>query len=98
MEGSCEYIEESVAASRQEVVLQLRCWAWGQQLLTLKNKLVTNCHKGPRNWADSLDKRSKLRKMNMRSGTWNVRSLYRAGLLMIVAKEISQYKLDLVGV
>jgi exonuclease III len=36
--------------------------------------------------------------MGMRFGTWNVRSLYRAGSLMTVAKEISEYKLDLVGV
>jgi exonuclease III len=34
----------------------------------------------------------------MRCGTWNVKSLYRAALLMTVAKEISKYKLDLVGV
>jgi exonuclease III len=31
--------------------------------------------------------------MDMRFGTWNVRSMYRA-----VAEEISKYKLDLVGV
>jgi hypothetical protein len=36
--------------------------------------------------------------MDMRFGTWNVRSLYRAGSLMTVAKEISKYKLNLVGV
>jgi exonuclease III len=36
--------------------------------------------------------------MDMRFGTWNVRSLYRAGSLMTVAKEVSKYKLDLVGV
>jgi exonuclease III len=36
--------------------------------------------------------------MDMRFGTWNVRSLYRAGSLMTVAKEISKYKLDLMGV
>jgi exonuclease III len=35
--------------------------------------------------------------MYMRFGTWNV-SLYRAGSLMTVAKEIPKYKLDLVGV
>jgi hypothetical protein len=29
---------------------------------------------------------------------WNVRSLYRAGSLMKVVKEISKCKLDLVGV
>jgi exonuclease III len=31
-------------------------------------------------------------------GTWNVRSLYRAGSLMTVAKELATYKLDLVDV
>jgi hypothetical protein len=36
--------------------------------------------------------------MDMRFGTWNVRSLYRAGSLMIAAKEISKYKLFLMGV
>jgi exonuclease III len=36
--------------------------------------------------------------MDMRFDTWNVRSLYRAGLLMTVLSEMSEYKLDLVGV
>jgi hypothetical protein len=36
--------------------------------------------------------------MDMRFGTWHVRSIYRAGSLRIVAREISKYKLDLVGV
>jgi hypothetical protein len=36
--------------------------------------------------------------MDMRFGTWNVRSLYRAGSLMTVSKELAGYKLDLVGV
>jgi hypothetical protein len=31
--------------------------------------------------------------MNMRFGTWNVRSLYRAGSLVTVSKELSKYKL-----
>jgi exonuclease III len=34
----------------------------------------------------------------MRFGTWNVRSLYRSGSLMTVARELASYKLDLVGV
>jgi exonuclease III len=34
----------------------------------------------------------------MRFGTWNVRSLYRAGSLLTAAKELSKYKLDLVAV
>jgi exonuclease III len=34
----------------------------------------------------------------MRFGTWNVRSLCRSGLLITVARELSRYQLDLVGV
>jgi hypothetical protein len=34
----------------------------------------------------------------MRFGTWNVRSMYRAGSLRAVGEAISKYKLDLVGV
>jgi hypothetical protein len=36
--------------------------------------------------------------MDMGLGTWNVRSLYRAGSLVTVSKELSKYRLDLVGV
>jgi exonuclease III len=38
------------------------------------------------------------RKRDMRIGTWNVRSLYRAGSLTATARELAKYKLDLVGV
>jgi exonuclease III len=34
----------------------------------------------------------------MRFGTWNIRSLYRAGSLVTVSKDLFKYKLDLVGV
>jgi hypothetical protein len=34
----------------------------------------------------------------MRFGTWNVSSLYGAGSLMTVARQLSKYKLNLVGV
>jgi hypothetical protein len=34
----------------------------------------------------------------MRFGAWNVRSLYRAGSLMTVSKELSRYRLHLVVV
>jgi hypothetical protein len=54
----------------------------------LKNKIVTNCHIGLRTWSYSLDNRPKLRKRDMRFGTWNVRGLYRAGNLMTVVKKI----------
>jgi hypothetical protein len=36
--------------------------------------------------------------MDMRLGTWNVRSLYMAGSLVTGSKELSKYSLDLVGV
>jgi exonuclease III len=36
--------------------------------------------------------------MDMRFGTWNVRSLYRSVSLKTVARELGKYKLDLVGV
>jgi hypothetical protein len=36
--------------------------------------------------------------MDMRFGTWNVRSLYRAGSLMTVSREVSRYMLDFLGV
>jgi exonuclease III len=47
---------------------------------------------------DSLDKRPKLKKMDMRFGSWNVRSFYKAGSLRTVVEEISKYELDLVEV
>jgi hypothetical protein len=47
---------------------------------------------------DSLVKRPKHRKKDMRFRTWNVRSLYRIGSLTTVARELGEYKLDLVGV
>jgi hypothetical protein len=37
-----------------------------------------------------LDKRPKLRKMDTRFGMWNIQSSYRVGLLIIVAKEITE--------
>jgi hypothetical protein len=63
-----------------------------------KNKLVTKILKKPQTWTDSFDKRPRLKKIDMRFGTWNVRSMYRAMSLRAVAEEISKYKLDLVGV
>jgi hypothetical protein len=40
----------------------------------------------------------KHRKMDIRFGTWNVRSLYRSGSFKTVARELGKYKLNLVGV
>jgi hypothetical protein len=49
MEGSCEYIEKTVADSRQGVVLQIGGRA-------LKKELVTKCYTGPRACMDSLER------------------------------------------
>ena len=40
----------------------------------------------------------KKRKRDMRFGTWNVRSLYRARLFTAAVRELGGYKLYLVGV
>jgi hypothetical protein len=68
------------------------------KVLTVKNKLVTKDHKKPRTWTDYLDKRPKRKKMDMTFGTWNVRSMYRASSFRALKEDISEYKLDLVGV
>jgi hypothetical protein len=36
--------------------------------------------------------------MDLRFGTWNVKSMYGAGSLRTVAEEVSKYKLDLVAI
>ena len=42
--------------------------------------------------------RGRQRKRDIVLGTWKVRSLYRAGSLTAVTRELARYKLDLVGV
>jgi len=44
-----------------------------------------------------LEEVSHSRKRDILLGTWNVRSLYRAGSLTAAAREFARYKLDLVG-
>jgi hypothetical protein len=63
-----------------------------------RKKTVTNNLHKPRTWTVSLDKRPKLQNKDMKFGLRNVRSLYRAGSLMTVSRELARYKLDLVGV
>jgi hypothetical protein len=41
MEGSCEYVEQAVADTRQGVILHLGGWARCYQLLTVKTVLFT---------------------------------------------------------
>jgi hypothetical protein len=36
--------------------------------------------------------------MDMTFGVWNIRSLYKAGSLMTVSRELSRYRIDLAGV
>jgi hypothetical protein len=49
----------------------------------LANNIVTHLLLAPRTLTDSFYKRPKRRNMDMRLGTWNVRSLYRADSLVI---------------
>jgi hypothetical protein len=63
-----------------------------------RKKIVTKTSKEPRTWTHSLDKQPKLWNMDMRFGTWKVRSLCRAGSLKTVLRELARYKVDLVGV
>jgi hypothetical protein len=41
---------------------------------------------------------NKKRKTDILLGTWNVRSLYRAGSFRAAARELARYKVDVVGV
>jgi hypothetical protein len=63
-----------------------------------KNEPVTKHEHEPQTWTDSLDKRHKRQNNDRRLGTWNVRSLYRASSVVTVSKELSNFRLDLVGV
>jgi hypothetical protein len=45
-----------------------------------------------------LNKHLELKKINIRFGNWNVRSLYKAGSLTTPEKEIPKCELDLAGV
>jgi hypothetical protein len=76
-------------------------WGLGVGLTTphcKKISLLQNVTQGRRPGWILLHKQPKLRKMDMRFGTWNVRSMYRAGSLVTVVNEVSKYKLDLVEV
>jgi hypothetical protein len=65
---------------------------------TMRSKIVMKCSNKPHTWTDYLGIRLKLRNMDMRFSTWNIRSLYGAGSIMTVSKELSEYKLDLAGI
>jgi len=45
-----------------------------------------------------LGETSPSKQRELKIGTWNVRSLYRAGSLKAATREIARYKLDVVGV
>jgi hypothetical protein len=61
--------------------------------ISLLRKTTRSLGRGRITWINDLSERKW-----MRFGTWNVRSMYRACSLRAVVKEISKYKLDLVGV
>jgi hypothetical protein len=59
-------------------------------LTTHHKKLpVIKCCMRPWTWMDSFEQ-PKLRKMDMRFGTWDIRSLCRAGLFITVARDVAE--------
>jgi len=62
----------------------------------LKNGLVTKRIELSWGWTDT-SVQIKQWKRDMRFGTWNVRSLYRADSIATVAGELARYKLNLVS-
>jgi hypothetical protein len=90
----------SSGCSLRKVLQQWRVAAniLNKQPLAIKNKFVMKIQKESQTWTDTLDKRPKWWNIGMRFRLWNVRSLYRAGSLMTVLRELPRYKVDLVGV
>jgi hypothetical protein len=63
-----------------------RQYNWNKQRVINNILKVTKIQKKHRTWTDSLVKRPKRKKMDMRFSTWNVRSMYKykAGSLRAV--------------
>jgi hypothetical protein len=57
----------------------------------IKNKNVMKLPNELWAWIYSTGKQPKLRNMDMRFGMWNIESLYGAGSLMKLSKELSKY-------
>jgi hypothetical protein len=70
----------------------------GLRSLAVENKLLTIELKENRTWKNSYYSRLKRRNMDMRFGTWDIRSLCWPGSITTVSRELSRYRLDLVGV
>ena len=73
---------------------QARCFLWRQEISGGKILPHSDIQGGV-----FLEEASRVRqrKRDIRVGTWNVRSLYRAGSLTVAARELARYKLDLAG-
>jgi hypothetical protein len=61
-------------------------WGLGVGLTTphRKKKLIMKILKKPRTWTGSLDKRTRRKKMDVRFGTWNVRSIIIIIIIFII--------------
>jgi hypothetical protein len=77
------------------MVLKLGGWAVSCQLLSVKTGIVTKHIHVPRTLTLAPTKQWE---RDIRFGTCNVRSLYRSDSLTTAARELTIYKLDLVGV
>jgi len=79
MEGSCEYIEQAVADSRQRVVLQFGCWARCRKLLTVKPDFVANHEHLPLTWIGRWEDNIEMDLKGVGCGAWTASSWLRIG-------------------
>ena len=93
---ACGLVEVLTTPPREKTLLRnirkARCFLWRQ------NNLEVNYSPTWISGGVFLAEVSCSRKRDIFLGTWNVRSLYRAGSLTAAARELARYKLDLVGV
>jgi hypothetical protein len=76
-------------------VLQLNCWAWGEQPLALKLSLLRKFLRSLGLGTDSFHRRAKQLNADLRVGAWQMQ---RAVSLLTLSRELSKRKLHLVGV
>jgi hypothetical protein len=91
--AAANILNKQSQATKQVGSSSFGSWAWGFTPHG-KIKLVTECCKGHMTWTDSLE-RLKLNKIDMRFGTWNISSFYRAGSLRTVARQLAKHELYL---
>jgi endonuclease/exonuclease/phosphatase family metal-dependent hydrolase len=87
----------------RDLVLQVGGWAWGQQPNTVKKIIVQKPSNEPRNMdrnngkINGNAKQKRLRMMDIKMATWNIRTMLQPGKMKEIADEVIKYNLDLVA-